>query len=100
MASPYDDWKLIEINGTGNFTGTLDSGGDEVTLGEGAWEVWATQNFYCQINAAASAGFGAAPVAVIASTLKQFAIPKTMYFNIKRVSTDGTYYINKVSGPI
>ncbi|MHC4644088.1 MAG: hypothetical protein ACYTBJ_01205 [Planctomycetota bacterium] len=100
MASPYDDWKLIELNGTGNEEGALSSTAVEFELSEGAWEIWCTQNFYCQINAASGSGMGANPVATPANTIRQFAVPKTMYLVFKRIYVDGRYHVNKLAGPI
>lgn len=98
--SPLINTQLLTYNGTGNITGTLDaSGADTDALAEGVWAVWATQDFYVQINTATGAGFGAKPSAWPANFPVIVNCKAARYLAIKRISADGTYYANKISGP-
>lgn len=101
MGSPFQNPQVMRYTGTGNITDTLDAAGDNTgALAAGGWMIWATQPFYLQINDASGTTMGAKPTAWPANYPVYVQLMSTKYLGIKRISTDGIYYANRVSGPV
>ena len=101
MSGPFLDPQLLRYTGTGNITDSLTSTAvDDEAMTTGGWMIWATQPFYLQINAESGSGMGAKPSAWPANYPVYVQLSSTKYLAIKRISTDGTFYANKIAGQV
>lgn len=86
------------ILGTGNTAGTLDATADEITLAAGQrFLVWADQGYMIEVQSTTGFTMGANPVRLPAEYVFDIETGNSaMYLQIKRIDTDGNYYINRV----